>query len=274
MSDKMSSYHKPKVFRSNDGCCICKAKSSSSRFTDSGKYENAFSLCFKLEGETRFGEICNACVLIVKRWRNLPRNTEKNWGHVVDSRVGPGGSKVTFRNVKRKPDPQTLVATEEKFEKIRKKKQKLVRKKTQEKSQNNIEGGNDVPGFINLSYFTRRNICCGVIYEGLAGEIIIDQRFFKRCQLHSPSSSTQSSSEASNESGPHLEKAAEDVANKKMFEESDDNVDDTDSLSFYSDESECGLSKVSKGDLPVIHDTDGDEGFFDRSELMKRHLLA
>ena len=111
----------------------------------------------------------------------------------------------------------------------------------------------------------------------MAGEIIIDQRFFKRCHLHSKPSSSQSSSETSNESVKHEEKAAEDVVNNKMFEESDDNVDDTDSLSFYSDESECGLSKVSKDDLPVIHDTDltdGDEGFYDKSEMMKRHLVT
>ena len=91
---KMSSYHKPRVFRSNDGCCICKAKSSSSRFTDSGKYENSFTTCFKLdESHKRHGDIWNACVLIVKRWRVLPKDTDKDWHHVVDSRVGPGGSK-------------------------------------------------------------------------------------------------------------------------------------------------------------------------------------
>lgn len=225
-----------------------------------------------MEGETRFGEICNACVLIVKRWRNLPRNTEKNWSHVVDSRVGPGGSKVTFRNVKKKPEPATLVVTEEKFEKIRRKKHKLARKKKEKSCDNETE--NEVPGFINLSYFKRRNICCGIIYEGLAGEIIIDQRFFKRCEFHSKLSST-SSSEASNESVKNdVEMTAESVTNK-MFAESDDNVeDDTDSISFYSDESECGLSKVSKDDLTVIHDTDGDEGFFDKSEMMKRRLVT
>merc|ERR1719179_126753 len=83
---KMSSYHKPKVFRSVEGCCICKAKSSSSRFTDSGKYESAFSACFKVAESARSGDICNACVLIVKRWRNLPRDTDKDWSHVVNSR--------------------------------------------------------------------------------------------------------------------------------------------------------------------------------------------
>lgn len=146
---KMSSYHKPRVFRSNDGCCICKAKSSSSRFTDSGKYENAFSQCFKLEeNHKRQGDICNACVLIVKRWRVLPKDTEKDWHHVVDSRVGPGGSKVTFRNVKRKVEPES----EEKFEKIRKKKQKITVKRITEENSNISES---ISGFIDTAYFKR-----------------------------------------------------------------------------------------------------------------------
>jgi len=86
----MSSYHKPKTYRSTEGCCICKAKSSSSRFTDSDKYEDEFENCFLLESEERTGDICNACVLIVKRWRQLPPGTSKNWAHVVDARAGPG----------------------------------------------------------------------------------------------------------------------------------------------------------------------------------------
>ena len=99
----MSSYHKPRVFRSNDGCCICKAKSSSSRFTDSGKYENSFTPCFKLEeSHKRHGDICNACVLIVKRWRVLPKDTDKDWHHVVDARTGPGIKNV-FKNKKKDP---------------------------------------------------------------------------------------------------------------------------------------------------------------------------
>ena len=57
----------------------------SSRFTDSGKYEDDCLGCFKL-GSARIGEICNACVLIVKRWKKLPANTSKDWAHVVDAR--------------------------------------------------------------------------------------------------------------------------------------------------------------------------------------------
>lgn len=43
---KMFGFHKSKIYRSNEGCCICKTKSSSSRFTDSSRYEENFSLCF------------------------------------------------------------------------------------------------------------------------------------------------------------------------------------------------------------------------------------
>ena len=62
----------------------------SSRFTDSKRYEASFDRCFDLDGEIRVGEICNACVLLVKRFIKLPEDTDKNWNHVVDARSGPG----------------------------------------------------------------------------------------------------------------------------------------------------------------------------------------
>lgn len=92
----MFSFHKPKIYRSNSGCCICRAKSSSSRFTDSKKYEAEFEKCFRIVGEKRSGEICNACVLLVKRWKKLPIGTNRNWHHVVDARAGPGTK--SFKN--------------------------------------------------------------------------------------------------------------------------------------------------------------------------------
>ncbi|CAG9822337.1 unnamed protein product [Phaedon cochleariae] len=90
----MFSFHRPKVYRSSTGCCICKAKSSSSRFTDSKKYEEDFLECFKLSTR-RQGEICNACVLLVKRWKKLPLGSDRNWQHVVDARAGPGIKSMT-----------------------------------------------------------------------------------------------------------------------------------------------------------------------------------
>ncbi|KAH8420470.1 hypothetical protein KR009_010792 [Drosophila setifemur] len=85
----MFNFHKPRVYRSADGCCICRAKSSSSRFTTSRKYEKESMQCFNLQ-EPRNGEICNACVLLVKRYKRLPAGSKRHWGHVVDARAGPG----------------------------------------------------------------------------------------------------------------------------------------------------------------------------------------
>lgn len=82
----MFASHRPRVFRSRLGCCICGAKSSSSRFTSSSKYEILFSGCFQLN-EKRQGEICNACVLLVKRWKKLPPGSSKNWKHVRSAGV-------------------------------------------------------------------------------------------------------------------------------------------------------------------------------------------
>lgn len=40
--------------------------------------------------ETRSGEICNACVLLVKRWKKLPVGTKKNWNHVSLDHITDG----------------------------------------------------------------------------------------------------------------------------------------------------------------------------------------
>lgn len=77
----MFNFHKPRTYKSAEGCCICRAKTSSSRFTDSRKYERDAMQCFDLK-YPRYGEICNACVLLVKRYKRLPIGSKKNWGHV------------------------------------------------------------------------------------------------------------------------------------------------------------------------------------------------
>ena len=55
------------------------------RFGLGQKYEGWFSPCFQLS-EQRGGEICNACVLLVKRFRKLPTGHSQHWAHVVDAR--------------------------------------------------------------------------------------------------------------------------------------------------------------------------------------------
>jgi len=180
----MSAY-KPKIYRSQDGCCICKAKSSSSRFTDSGKYEDDCTDCFKL-AENRRGEICNACVLIVKRWKKLPRNTGKNWAHVVDARTGPGTKNIFKQKKKESPVP---------FEKPYKYKHVYKRKplKTKKREEQSMEDHNHIsrpawsstycstPEFLDNSYWRRQTVCCGVVYLGRLGEAMLDQRLYQPC---------------------------------------------------------------------------------------------
>ncbi|XP_035735885.1 SIN3-HDAC complex-associated factor-like isoform X1 [Vespa mandarinia] len=218
----MFSFHKPKVYRSSTGCCICKAKSSSSRFTDSKKYEDDFMECFQLE-ERRTGEICNACVLLVKRWKKLPAGSNRNWRHVVDARAGPGIKSLTKFKSKNK---KKLKDAPEKFEKIMKKKNIYIKSETEREqspamsddliedyvpensskcssrtvsptgsddintvdkpldiAQEDSDIKNDltVNGFIDLSYFKREIICCGTIFKGPYGEVIIDPALIKPC---------------------------------------------------------------------------------------------
>jgi len=258
----MSSYHKPKVYRSLEGCCICKAKSSSSRFTDSEKYESEFSNCFRLS-KSREGDICNACVLIVKRWKHLPKDTKKHWAHVVDAKHGPGNKQT---NKQKKEDHI------ETFQKIRKKHKakKIIRTGPAGLSAGisateNRTSDSDVPDFIDLHYWKRCVVCCGVIYRGECGEVMIDQRLFRRCAAHSSTRSPQLEppleTENHDETPPELFSCVE--GDIKGYEE------DSDSLSLYSD-SDTSVSKLSNATMDTI-DTDGDEGFFGKSEI--RHFI-
>ncbi|KAJ1165799.1 hypothetical protein NDU88_006216 [Pleurodeles waltl] len=66
--------------------------------------------------------MCNACVLLVKRWKKLPKETQKTWKHVVDARAGYN-PKTAVRRKKR-----TVSCCRMKFHHIRKLKQKLNRR--------------------------------------------------------------------------------------------------------------------------------------------------
>jgi len=232
----MTSFHKPKLYRSPDGCCVCRAKSSSSRFTSSKKYEVHFSECFKLSAP-RTGEVCNACVLIIKRWRNLPGNTVKDWAHVVDARIGPGVKNVqrprdqnqkTFSKIRRKHPARKVVTVENKAE---------ARAETP-----------DIPEFLDTSYWTRKTVCCGIIYIGLLNEVMLDQRSYRKCSNH------QESQTAVGNQGVDLSKNNEDSETKT--------IDDA-AFSEYSAWSDTE-SDTSKEETFDHHDTDTDEGFYDK----------
>ncbi|XP_034739509.1 SIN3-HDAC complex associated factor, like isoform X1 [Etheostoma cragini] len=202
----MFGFHKSKIYRSNDGCCICKTKSSSSRFTDSSRYEETFELCFGLS-EDRVGDICNACVLLVKRWKKLPNGSKKNWNHVVDARAGPG-----FKMTKPKKTKNSDGKKKSKLKKIH-----LLKRQTdsdahsttssvspaQSPSYSNLsDDGSDIESkqrrptpsifsFLDRLYWKRQKVCCGIVYKGRFGEVIIDPRLFKPCCSSKKLASTQ-----------------------------------------------------------------------------------
>uniref|UniRef100_A0A8P0PAF6 SIN3-HDAC complex associated factor n=1 Tax=Canis lupus familiaris TaxID=9615 RepID=A0A8P0PAF6_CANLF len=101
----MFGFHKPKMYRSIEGCCICRAKSSSSRFTDSKCYEKDFQSCFGLH-EIHSGDTCNAHVLLVKRWKKLEGKKE-NWNHVVEPR-GPARAGPSLKTTLKPKKVKTL----------------------------------------------------------------------------------------------------------------------------------------------------------------------
>lgn len=211
----MFSFHKPKVYRSPAGCCICKAKSSSSRFTDSKKYEDDFVECFQLE-EKRAGEVCNACVLLVKRWKKLPPGTHRHWRHVVDARAGPGTKsfvKVKSKKNKRKnrvkkeddDEGDEEVKTDEVEnsrdfdlqEHVSEAREVLSdasspRPSEEEDSEKTavrsrihkrIVTSVPVSSFLDMSFWKREKVCCGIIFKGPHGEVIVDPRFLKPCSV-------------------------------------------------------------------------------------------
>lgn len=186
------------MYRSLDGCCICKAKSSSSRFTDSTRYEKDFQSCFGLL-EARSGDMCNACVLLVKRWKKLPNETQKTWNHVVDARAGYN-LKTAMRRKKR-----TVSGCRMKFHHIRKLNQKFNRQNSDAHSStssrspaqspcysnhsddcsdmevNSSHSRNPAFSFLDHTYWRRQKVCCGFIYKGRFGEVVIDTHHFKPC---------------------------------------------------------------------------------------------
>ena len=246
----MFSFHKPKIYRSIAGCCICKAKSSSSRFTDSKKYEPEFDRCFRTP-EKRSGEICNACVLLVKRWKKLPPGTQRDWRHVVDARAGPGtksikssvksslfgqrcssiGKKISkpkksihdeligvrgpeqwstgdealaecqvlMRGRPLTPDRSDssdeenmdedfYLSDQEEYTGRKRERTPVKRVAAPQDLDDAFGAGDQVSSFLDMTFWRRETICCGVIFKGPNNEAVISPKLLKPCSCRKSSS--------------------------------------------------------------------------------------
>ena len=206
--------HKPKVYRSSSGCCICGSKSSSSRFTPTEKYENLFTACFEVEQGSRTGLICNACVLLVKRWQKLPEENKRSWSHVVDGKCkSRRGSQRSTSTDERPPQQKS----DEKSPQAG-----FTRNDNEQQSKGQSRGLSDSSSppscsptpseisdsaiadhgrtsiacqtsffypqvlenemkfpYIDLSGWRREEVCCGIIFKGPNGEVLVDPKLLK-----------------------------------------------------------------------------------------------
>lgn len=86
---------------------------------------------------------------------------------------------------------------------------------------------------------------------------MIDQSSYKKCQHHPQQVNS-------------IESTTPLDALPVEFEEIKSLDEDSDTISFYSDDTESDrMSKLSKEDFAAVIDTDGDEGFYDKSEIRR-----
>jgi len=164
--------------------------STSSRFTDSNKYESHFGPCFHLK-EERTGDICNACVLLVKRFRKLPSGLQRHWGHVVDARANTKVRTKAINNEKEEVDVTVVDdaddATDEDEDKlvvksVRKKRNRDTRwNQNDRKTNSRLES--QMPTFLDPTLWHKETVCCGVIFRGPMNAIVIDVNMFHPCGL-------------------------------------------------------------------------------------------
>jgi len=256
----MSAFHKPKLYRTAEGCCICKAKSSSSRFTSSGKYEDLFSSCFLLS-EPRGGEICNACVLLVKRYKKLPSGSSRHWAHVVDARAGPG-----VKNFVRERRRESCRERSFKKKHVYRRKKKntdcaRVQPSISDDSDislpaNSTKTTNEpkVSDFIDLNIWKRKSVCCGTIFVGPYGEVMVDQRFLHKCPVHAKPKPVP------------LPKMANSLFTiEKIIESELRNFESSNAVT----ENNLGLEESGKRVSPSVMsgDPETDEGFYDKPSI-------
>ncbi|KAB0344791.1 hypothetical protein FD754_021717 [Muntiacus muntjak] len=186
----MFGFHKPKMYRSIERCCICRAKSSSSRFTDSKRYEKDFQ-----------SYICNACVLLVKRWKKLagpslkttlkPKKVKTLSGNRIKSNQI---SKLQKAFKRHNSDAHSTTSSASPAQ------SPCYSNQSDDGSDTEMASGSNrtsVFPFLDLTYWKRQKICCGIIYKGRFGEVLIDTHLFKPC-----CSNKKAAAEKPEEQGP------------------------------------------------------------------------
>lgn len=300
----MAAFHKPKVYRSLEGCCICKAKSSSSRFTASAKYELYFESCFRIsptttntegEEERRGDEICNACVLLVKRYRKLPAGSGRHWAHVVDARAGPGVK--NFVKLRRRESLRERVTGSREYAKKHVWRRRKPERKVEDTPAPDEGWPRSTPeelpsGFLDPEVWSRREACCGPVFVSVYGEAVVDTRFLSlpckhgrprpRTSILPPilpsstllaSTSSPSPSTSSAPISPSTCSSSSSSSTAPFF--SIERIIESELQSFQRDEVEQrNKTKEEETIEESPPDPDADEGFFDKPSVSPVSILS
>ena len=130
----------------------------------------------------------------------------------------------------------------------------------------------------------RMESCCGSVFVGQLGEVMVEQSAYMPCAAHNPNLKDTAAH------NPNLANLAETAAKAEKLKAPiatscfvpsvsssnpldmmdsdksfiDEDEEDTDSMSFYSD-TDSSVSKTSKNDLAAHTDDEGFEGLYDKT---------
>uniref|UniRef100_A0A2I3GM86 SIN3-HDAC complex associated factor n=1 Tax=Nomascus leucogenys TaxID=61853 RepID=A0A2I3GM86_NOMLE len=169
--EKIFDFCKPKMYQSIEGCCICRDKSSSSRSTDSKCYEKDFQSRFGLH-ETCSGDLCNACVLLVKRRKKVTSTLKRKKVKILS------GNRIKSIQISK---------LQKEFERHNSDAHNTTSNAPPAQSpcnSNQLDDSSDTEMVFELTYWKRQKRHCGVIYKGCFGEVLIDTHLFKPCCRH------------------------------------------------------------------------------------------
>merc|ERR1712240_503090 len=113
--------------------------------------------------------------------------------------------------------------------------------------------------------------CCGSVFVGQLGEVMVEQSAYMPCAAHKPNLASLAETAAKAEKlkapiatscfVPNVSSPLDMDSDKSFIDEDEE---DTDSMSFYSD-TDSSVSKTSKNDLAAHTDDEGFEGLYDKT---------
>uniref|UniRef100_A0A8C5LR86 Uncharacterized protein n=1 Tax=Leptobrachium leishanense TaxID=445787 RepID=A0A8C5LR86_9ANUR len=134
--------------------------------------------------EERSGDLCSECATLVKNWRKQPRPSKNNWNDVVDSKIHNHRTRITRQMVKKSSSKMKQNMSNAIYDAISIKSSASPVPSTCTKEDMevcSVSNQDDGYSFLDPAYWKRQKVCCGIIYKGICGEVMIDLKHFNPC---------------------------------------------------------------------------------------------